>query len=765
MLDIKLKKINKKKIFVIALCILLPALFLVALYPRMETAMIEFYEQRKAQLDEERKNNVFYQMELDDRFVNYAIEASYYLYGRLYQEKHGAQVNFGALDEYGWVNDYYYINDYTHFYAEYDADGEETFCQNIENPILKKLLTTPEKVKTEQLYQNGMVGYLTLAYDQYGHIDSIDFQGMPGLLYNERLYESATQSMEQYQINAGAYYDNHMYGNERESDGIAIETSPNTETVDNSSLNSKEEFIKWRPKNFKAVFALYEESAFVWDCPPAEHYIGSYADMYLEIGAWIIIVLFAIWIIGAALILPFFKQLETGWEKLFSIPAECIVCLAVAVCVGFFLMFEAMSTTTIKNITDIINYHGDVKFLGYTLSVQGCYGCLLIVNVIGWAIVFFMEYIVAASFRQFLCGPVYYFKNRFLTVRLFQWIGKKCQKIYHSIISIDIRDHLTQSILKIVAANFVILTILCCMWVFGLAGLIVYSVALYIILQKQGGKIKEQFQKILEALKQIADGNLKIQIEEDLGIFSPLGKELSKVQEGFSKAVQEEAKSQNMKTELITNVSHDLKTPLTAIITYVDLLKQEGITQEARDSYIATLDQKSQRLKVLIEDLFEVSKANSGTIKMNYMEVDIVSLMKQVRSEMAEQMENSNISFRWNLPDEKVTLLLDGQRTYRIFENLITNILKYSMPYSRAYIDIIAEEQKVQLMFRNMSASELNFDVNRLTDRFVRGDASRNTEGSGLGLAIAKSFTELQKGTFQIEVDGDLFKVKISWMR
>ena len=255
---------------------------------------------------------------------------------------------------------------------------------------------------------------------------------------------------------------------------------------------------------------------------------------------------------------------------------------------------------------------------------------------------------------------------------------------------------------------------------------------------------------------------MKISLNEDLGIFASIGDSLEKVQEGFEKAVEEEAKSQNMKTELITNVSHDLKTPLTAIITYVDLLKKEDITEEERKSYIRTLEQKSQRLKVLIEDLFEVSKAHSGNVKMNFMDVDVVSLLKQVRSEMDEQMQESSLQFRWNLPNEKIMLSLDGQRTYRIFENLLNNILKYSMPNSRVYIDILPFDSEVQIRFRNVSAMELDFEADRLTERFVRGDSARNSEGSGLGLAIAKSFVELQNGTFEIKVDGDLFKVLIT---
>ena len=239
--------------------------------------------------------------------------------------------------------------------------------------------------------------------------------------------------------------------------------------------------------------------------------------------------------------------------------------------------------------------------------------------------------------------------------------------------------------------------------------------------------------------------------------------ELTKIRTGFKKAVDEEVKSQRMKTELITNVSHDLKTPLTAITTYVELLKKDDITEEERKNYVETLERKALRLKVLIEDLFEVSKASSNNITLNLMEVDLVKLMKQVAVEHAEKYEAANITLCWNVPEEKVELMLDSQKTYRIFENLFVNIQKYAMNGSRVYIDITIDEQQVVVVMKNMSAAPLNVAPEELTERFVRGDASRNTEGSGLGLAIAKSFIEAQNGTFEVVVDGDLFKTVIGW--
>lgn len=176
-----------------------------------------------------------------------------------------------------------------------------------------------------------------------------------------------------------------------------------------------------------------------------------------------------------------------------------------------------------------------------------------------------------------------------------------------------------------------------------------------------------------------------------------------------------------MKTELISNVSHDLKTPLKSIITYVDLLKDEKLSDEKRRLYIDALDRKSERLRVLIEDLFEVSKANSGNVSLNIVDVDIVSLMKQTLLEVEDKMKASNLTLRNNFPDEKVILKLDSQRMFRVFENLLINITKYAMPNSRVYIDIIYKTNKVEISFKNMTAEEITFNVNELVERLVRG--------------------------------------------
>ncbi len=282
----------------------------------------------------------------------------------------------------------------------------------------------------------------------------------------------------------------------------------------------------------------------------------------------------------------------------------------------------------------------------------------------------------------------------------------------------------------------------------------------YLALKEYLDAVFQKYAEILNITEKLANGNFEKITEKQLGLFEPIKENLCRLQEGFQTAVEKEVKSSRMKTELITNVSHDLKTPLTAITTYVELLKKEDITEEERNSYIETLEKKSARMKVLIEDLFDLSKASSNDMILDISGVDIANLIKQVAVEHDEKYNEMGLQLIWKVPEEKVELSLDNQKTYRIFENLFLNIEKYAMKNSRVYIDVYKlENKKVEITIRNMSAEPLHIPGDQLTERFVRGDVSRNTEGSGLGLAIAKSFTEVQKGSFEVVVDGDLFKI------
>ena len=385
-------------------------------------------------------------------------------------------------------------------------------------------------------------------------------------------------------------------------------------------------------------------------------------------------------------------------------------------------------------------------------------------NLLWWSVPFAIVYWAILCLRDvFNIGLKRYLRERTLIGWFCTWVKHCCIKIYYYVGNINLKERSDKTIFRIVGINFIILAVLCSLWFFGIGALILYSIILFFVMRKYYRDLSEKYRILLKATNQIAEGNLEVAIEEDLSVFEPFKKEIQKIQSGFKVAVDEEVKSQKLKTDLISNMSHDLKTPLTAIITYVNLLKDDHATPEQRKAYIDILEQKSMRLKSLIEDLFEISKANSNNVTLNLEDVDIVSLLKEVSLELSDKIEESTIDFRWNLPDEKIVLPLDGQKTYRIFDNLLTNIIKYAMPNTRAYIDMKKEDGYVVTSLKNVSAAELTFNPEEITERFARGDQSRNTEGSGLGMAIAKSFVELQNGKLLVEVEADLFRVIIRW--
>jgi len=261
-------------------------------------------------------------------------------------------------------------------------------------------------------------------------------------------------------------------------------------------------------------------------------------------------------------------------------------------------------------------------------------------------------------------------------------------------------------------------------------------------------------------IKIIAEGR-PVKIPEQRGIFGKPLNVISGLSHGLQESLQEQLQAERTKTELITSVSHDLKTPLTSIINYVDLLKKSNIENDAAREYVEVLENKSERLKVLIEDLFEAAKLTSGSMELNLAPVDIAQLLTQAVGELSDKFESSDIDIRYVPPEEKFILMLDGQRMWRVFENLLNNIANYSPPSSRAYITIERQDQELEIVMKNVSLYPLDIDPNELFERFKRGDTARTTEGSGLGLSIAKDIVELHGGRVQIAIDGDLFKVII----
>ena len=266
---------------------------------------------------------------------------------------------------------------------------------------------------------------------------------------------------------------------------------------------------------------------------------------------------------------------------------------------------------------------------------------------------------------------------------------------------------------------------------------------------------------------QLAAGNLDYKVPTDrlYGEFRKHGENLNNLRGGIQHAVEEQMKSERMKTELITNVSHDIKTPLTSIVSYVDLLKKEPMPNDQAREYLNVLDRQAARLKKLIEDLVEASKASTGSLTVNFQPTDVNVLLSQSAGEYQEKLAARDLTLILTPAEEAPMISADGQLLWRVFENLLSNAQKYAMPGTRVYLSCQATEAEVAVTFRNISATPLNISAEELMDRFVRGDASRNTEGSGLGLAIARDLTQLQRGTFALTIDGDLFKATLTFPR
>lgn len=393
--------------------------------------------------------------------------------------------------------------------------------------------------------------------------------------------------------------------------------------------------------------------------------------------------------------------------------------------------------------------------------------------------VFFYDYVYIGAWRR----QLYYFVQLMAAVFIltFQIVNSFKRWKQPSVFEQDVRESYTVQLIKAIQAMFLNRTIGVQMFIlligFFLAGigfaltavmpvlilaylpavLFLGLPALYIFIRRSA-----YLNRILHSTEKMANGTLfeEIKVEGK----SPLAKHashLNRLREGVETSISEQAKSERLKTELITNVSHDLRTPLTSIITYTDLLKTKNLTEEERLKYVDILDKKSARLKTLIEDLFEVSKMASGNLELHTQKVDLTQLLQQALAEHAEDISSSTLDFRVQMPESPIVANIDGQRWWRVLDNLIVNALKYSMSGTRVYINLDRIGNHAQFVVKNISKYELSEESDELFERFKRADTSRHTDGSGLGLAIAESIVEMHGGEMQIDVDGDLFKVTV----
>ncbi len=291
--------------------------------------------------------------------------------------------------------------------------------------------------------------------------------------------------------------------------------------------------------------------------------------------------------------------------------------------------------------------------------------------------------------------------------------------------------------------------------------LILFNIGVGLFILKQAA----EHQQILDGIQQIAKGDLNTQLsaEKMSGDNRVFAEAVNQMGSSLSAAVERNVKDERLKSDLITNVSHDIKTPLTSIINYVDLLKREDIQNERAKNYIAILEDKAMRLKHLTDDLVEASKISSGNVKLELMRLNFQELLQQTNGEFVEKFEQKDLQLIVEMPEEPVVIEADGRRLWRVIENLYNNTAKYAMPHTRVYVELSTVDHRVYFSIKNISEQPLNIRAEELTERFIRGDVARSTEGSGLGLSIARNLTELQKGSFEIYLDGDLFKVSISF--
>ena len=380
--------------------------------------------------------------------------------------------------------------------------------------------------------------------------------------------------------------------------------------------------------------------------------------------------------------------------------------------------------------------------------------CLFVSIVVELLMVIIVTYVFKVMFKK---GIGTYFKEN----TILGYIVSKSSVLYHKIVTFDFSDPVLLIVLKgsliIMAICISTSLLLGVSLAYGFIVTLIISIVNYLFISK----VKKDHDALLDITSRIADGDFDVKANDNMIYFKEVCNNVTSIKASFEKSVKEEVKSQNMKTELISNVSHDLKTPLTNIITYTDLLKNENLSKEDIKGYVESLERAGNRLKTLIDDLFEVSKANSGDIKLDIQNVDIIAIIKEAILESSELLNAKKLTIKENYSDNSIIMPLDGNKTYRIFENCLSNISKYALEYTRVYVDVTQDDKQVKIVFKNVSNQEMDFDSEHIMERFVQGDKSRNTVGSGLGLAIAKSFANIQNGDFKIETDGDLFKAII----
>ena len=766
-MDTRLKSSHRLGVWIIILAVVLASAATIGLYPYMKTRAESYQARRSSQMTEEPSNA--------GNLATQVMNFSYEIWHQKKQEDEGKRLTYSQTFLPGLEQQLRRQEAAAESYAASDAAVEQAdeadmiYDENIIYDVsyyqsIQSVMDDTGK-DWESLYRQYYSSLFYAVEDQNGQYGRSNVTE-PGTLFKSPLEGDEIQFKIQFN-SSGLLKVLDIKSLPGEDTGPLKEALARFEFYDPMEVRLPDDYrysgVEFEgPKNLTIVFRCspsamfgYERTVDDGDARPLGMNAYRYSDSYYLIAAGMVVLLAV-----TALALPAVRRFEIGRSALCRLSFEPLSCIGAA-----WLGIMGDGSLPLKLISSTMD--GSLKaelvkaeFLPWSANVM-----TVLINLIFWVVIYGMLYWGVTCYRAiFSMGPWNYFRERTWLGRFLRFIKRWTFNALNVFNETDWESQSAKIIGKAIIANFIILSVISCFWFWGIGALVIYSLALFILFRRYWGQMQKKYDTLLDCINQIAEGNLDVEIRQDLGIFNPFKEQLGRIQQGIKKAVAQEVRSERTKSELITNVSHDLKTPLTAIITYVNLLKQENITDEEREAYIRVLDQKSMRLKVLIEDLFEVSKASSGMVSLHLEDVDIVSLLKQVRFELADKIEKSGIEFRYNLPGERIVLHLDSQKTYRIFENLLVNIAKYGMPGTRAYIQVHKEENGyVLISMRNVSARELNVSPEELTERFVRGDVSRNTEGSGLGLAIARSFVEVQGGTMKLEVEDDLFRVTIRW--
>ena len=487
--------------------------------------------------------------------------------------------------------------------------------------------------------------------------------------------------------------------------------------------------------------------------------MNAFSDMIANLLTWAVVaaVIAVVALVVLSILTGRFSRNEDGtirlswfdrlWSELHIAGVCGFATAAVALCIPFVKLFSMTDWTEVF-VPTVTNDHwyGPGNDFIIKLCIVGMVACIVL------TVLCFLPLVKKLKAHKFW--------EKSLIGGIGIWIFRKLLSFFGGI-KRDFKESdgtLTKVVGVLVAGAF-----LCATWL----GLPVVVVLIFIFVPR----IVKKFTAIKEGVTQVKAGNLdwKIPVEEDAqgvrGELDRLASDINEISQAAGIAVQNELKNQRMKTELISNVSHDLKTPLTSMVSYIDLLKSEGLDSPNADSYLEIIDEKTRRLRVLTEDLFEAAQASSGAIPVHMETIDLDSLISQSLGEMDQKLSARGLSVivKNELDaEEGVRVMADGQLLWRIIENLLGNVSKYALEGSRIYVNISRpEDSKVLLEIKNISGEQLNISADELMERFTRGDASRNTEGSGLGLAIAKDLTKLMNGEFKLTVDGDLFKVGV----